>query len=222
MEITVDFRHGPLDVEFQAEDREELEENLEQFIDFLDDNEGVFKGLSAPKTETNSNETGTQTDATAWDDDTQPKVEESRGEYTEAETHLAERVRSDPSELTAVVEVPEDEDDRPHIKTWQFEDGEEILGGSRKDRQARASLILLYMWRETAGVDGVTLETLKRALSDSDIDPSRIDTMYTALDGDAEKYINKPGGRGGEISLNPDGEHQGRQELRSLVEQAGQ
>jgi len=217
MEIAVKSRQGPLDVEFQAEEREELESELVEFVDFSKENQNTISGLSIP---VNAGEKGGQTGMTEWTAEEQiSKKRETVEEdgYSDTEEQLAERIHIDVSDLVDFIEVPENENDRPHIKTWKLEEDAETLGNSRKDRQAKASLMILYTWKESDDVDGVTFETLKRALSDSNIDPARIDTMYTALDGDAEKYIDKPGDRSGKINLNSDGEHRARQELCALV-----
>jgi hypothetical protein len=100
------------------------------------------------------------------------------------------------------------------VNLHKLEEEEEVLGSSRKDRQARGSLILLYLWQKCLGFDEIESGKLNTALSYSEINPKRRDAMYSALEGDADGYFN----RNGPISLTPTGEHAAREEIQSLAE----
>lgn len=219
MEIAVSFRHGPLECEFRGEDREAVQEDLEGFIEFLDENSELLQGITPPQMETDDRSERSGLEALEQEtEEVDGNGTDSGSECSEGIERVAERLHRDASEIDQAVEVPVNEESVPRIKTLMFEEGAEVLGKARYSQQARAGLILLYLWKEVAGIDGVSMEKFTSALTDSEIDPSRPDNMYNAFDGDADKYFDKPG-RGGEISLTAKGEHKAKQEFRQLIDE---
>src|SRR5699024_3563378 len=108
-----------------------------------------------------------------------------------------------------------EEDQVAELWLEEFEDGEEVLGSSRREKQARGSLLLLLLWKECREVSEVSSENLNNALHTSRIDPSRRDSMYQALDGDADGYFERGSGT---VSLTQSGERAAIDEVNRLVE----
>lgn len=213
MNFTANIKHGPLDIEIQSDDQEEVQEAVMEFVRFLDNNEELFEGLNytprpTPNTPVDGGSVVSQT----------PEPREPGPQVTSREGHfsdIAERIGVDEATLDELFELPDDKDEPPFLKLYQFEEGPEVLGSSRKDRQARGSLILLYLWKECRGVEEVESAELNNGLSYSDISPERRDAMYSALEGAADNYFD----RGGVISLTVRGEHAAHEEIKDLMEQ---
>lgn len=206
MEITLTLEHGSLHAEFAGGDREELQNELLEFVSFLDENQEKLGKLAAAAN-TENREGSTQSHATEWEGG------ESR-EISGTLSSVAERTRVDETTLNELIEVPDDEEEPPFLNLYKFGEEAEVLGSSRAERQARASLILLYIWKECRGEDEVDSEDLNAALSYSDVSPERRDAMYRSLDGKADNYFN----RNGAVSLKPPGEHAAREEIQDLAE----
>jgi len=203
MEFTLKFDHGPLQAEVTGEEREEVKEEFLEFATFFEDHEQEIEAIIDQTIE------GTvQTPATGWQE-AEPSEETDKRLFL-----LAERTHVEISVLEELIDIPEDEDEVPHLRLYNLEEGEEALGSSRRERQARGSLILVYIWQECLDHHEVESEELNTALSYSDIDPQRRDAMYNALGGDAGNYFD----RNGVIGLTPPGEHHARIEIQSLAE----
>lgn len=195
---TIDI--GLLELEVQGAEREVIESEIIELVHFIKENEDKLD-LTTESLLSLSESSGSSADS-------QPETD------TSVFSSITDRTRVSSDILAKLFEIPEDEAEPPYIRTFEFEEESEVLGSSRKDRQARGSLILLYLWKECLGVEEVDSENLNAALSYSDISPERRDAMYSALEGKADNFFN----RNGILSLTPPGEHAARDEIKALSE----
>lgn len=203
MEYNYSFTVDGIEVELSGEDLQELQEGVEESIEFIEDNSELLEGVnSAPVQRVGA----------------AIQSEPPAGQSTPTEPYefgdISERTQVSPDTLSQIVEIPDTHEESPYLKLYLFDEGAEVLGSSRMDRQARASLILLYIWEEVYGKDEVEGEVLDEALHDSEIDSERRDNMYRALSGDADRYFDRGQGI---ISLRPPGRQAAREEIQELA-----
>lgn len=211
MEFTLTLDHGPLQAEVTGEEREEVKEEFLEFSSFFQEHEQEIMSLLDQ-----SDEGVRQTPATGWQGVRVPEgINDALSPVVER-THVEIEVLSELVDI--LTEEEGDEEEKvPRLNLHKLEEEAEVLGSSRKDRQARGSLMLLYLWKKCLDVDDIESGKLNTALSYSEINPQRRDAMYSALDGNADGYFN----RNGLISLTPTGEHAAREEIKLLAEAFG-
>lgn len=210
MKITATLDYGSLEIELASEDREEIENELLAFVDFIESNkESLSKAVSGTddKTETKS---GVQT-TLGTTDDSDPKETTSSLDISE----ITSRPHIDTQILDEFLKVPDDEEKVPYLYMDGFEEGEDVLGTSRRERQARASLLLLKAWKDLRDVDPVESEQLNESLHTSRINPDSRKNMYQAMDGDADDYFTRD--FSGDVGLTQSGERAAEDEIERLV-----
>jgi hypothetical protein len=223
MDISVTLRHGPLDVEITADSDEDYKQELLDLAEFLEENEEHFDSLNtpAPSEETT---TGDNTSKQApldshWGEEQKAKQETVSVGLFES---VSRRTGVDESTLARIFDVPEESEandgELPAIFVDEFEEGSSVFGSSRRERQARASLVLLYLWDECLGVTEVESGSLSDALHMSGIDPENKYHMYNAMDGDADRYFSREKGGNSTVKLTRQGNRAAIDEIKSLVE----
>lgn len=214
MEITLTLNYGALDAEFRGEDREELEENLLEFMEFLNANEEIFNGIELTyDEEEESGETEVQAAVTQdWTSKQSKQEVVTTGKFTD----LAERARVDQEPLEKFLNMPTDDEKVPYLRLDDFEEGVDVLGSARYEKQGRASLILCYLWQEFRDVEEVNSADLNEALHISGINPKNRKNMYRALDGDADGYFTRD--PSGDVGLTQGGELAAVDEITRLAE----
>lgn len=219
MEITITLNHGPLDAEFTGDDREELEDNLISFIEFLEENEEVF-GNSEFSIEKENGSKNPGLDPDYWED----QQDTSNGTTPERSRGTAISYGSIPSRtefneevLNRYFDIDPEGEEPPYLN---FDP--EILGesgNSRSEKQMRGSLILLTLWRECNDVEGVQSPRLKDALRISGIDDDALYAMYRFNDNEGDRYFHRDGsGAHTDISLTMPGEREGFDQIRRTIE----
>lgn len=225
MEIAVRFRHGPLDVEFQSEERETLQEDLREFVEFLNENRGEFGELDTPAggerqpPEDNpglSPEYWEQRQQGAGEDTESSSTNETPDNGSTEFSTLADRTRLDEDILNTIYEIPENEDEPPYLNLFQFDENTEVLGNHRNQQQALGSALILYAWEMVRGEEKVTYEELDTALNWSEIDVERRNAMAQAFGDDARNWFDREEGE--RIGLTTPGKQRARRELRELAE----
>lgn len=232
MNITVSLRHGPLDIEIEAEDEEDYRQEILDLAEFLKENEEQFGVFDIPSPDAedeleSSSDDSTQTKlsfsgastktekTTEQSGSSQPEVLETEGEKFSS---ISRRTGVDEVVLARMFDVPDDEEELPAIIIEEFEEGIDVLGPNRTERQARASLMLLYIWEKVRGVDSVISSDLDDSLHMSGVDPENKYNMYNAFDGDADAYFNREGrGRNTKVSLSRRGERVAIDEIEDLA-----
>ncbi|MFC7070617.1 hypothetical protein ACFQL9_13265 [Halobaculum lipolyticum] len=129
---------------------------------------------------------------------------------------IARESRTDPAVLTTFLKYPEGEDRVPYLWCADFEDGTEVLGPHREDRQVRASLLLLLLWARIGDKQEVESSQLGTALKTSSVNPENRKNMYQALDDDGDPYFSR--NNQGKVSLTHAGEVAAVEEVSRLAE----
>lgn len=209
MEFTVTVEHGPLNIEIEGGDRGEIQDEILGLAEFVEENKDTLSEFKMQTgTEEEDSEQPVQTPATEWEDSA-PSLD------TSDFGSISKRTRVDEETLAQLFEIPDNEDEPPFLSLYQFEEGTEVLGGYRNQRQSQGAVLLLYLWQECRGVEEVELEDLDEGLSFSDIEIERRDAMYQAFSEDARKWFDSDNG---EIRLTTPGEHHARQLITDLAE----
>jgi len=154
MNVNVTLRHGPLDIELEADSEEEYEKEILGIASFLKENEEeleVLAGLTRPADgNPRGNDDGTwQTYLNERPGSASAETSELTPETADLFSSVSHRTDEDPETLARIFDVPSDaeEDDFPAIFSEEFEEGVEVFGSSKTERQARGSLVLLFrLW----------------------------------------------------------------------------
>lgn len=203
MEITVRFRHGPLDVEVQSENREVLQEDLPELVKFRNQNEDKFVELNAPSrserqlSEENpglSPEYREQKRGRTGSESESISTKEGANNESTKFSKLAERTRLDVDVLNILYEIPDNENEPLYLNLFQFDENTEVLGDHRNQQQALGSTLILYAWEMVWGDEQVSYEELDTALNWSEIDVERRDAMTQAFGNDARNWFDRDEG----------------------------
>lgn len=214
MEATITLQYGPIDAEFTGDDREELQEELLGFVNFIEENRESLSGLPAASESSESEPKEEQTSATDWTDSNTVETTTDSSGASEFQS-FSQKTGVAAGDLAKLFDIPDDGDGTPSLNMYHFDEGTLELGSYRNQRQAQASALLLYAWEECLGKKKVPYKELNEALVDSDIETERIDTMRQAFSGDAEEWFESDGSK---IHLLGQGKNHTRDLLEDLVE----
>lgn len=198
---TLDF--GPVQVELRAENADELEEELEQIIGYLESNNdrinSIFAVDESPSMDSSQHDVNGSEDGGHSDD-----------VHIDAKlSDIADKLRVRGANLNKLILT---DDDFPQL----YLDELDLLAERKTERQRRASLILLYLWDEYYGVDRVKTSELKTALSRSGISESNLANMYQ---GQGDRFFDRTGrGASATIGLTAPGRRRAQKALSELVE----
>lgn len=210
--MTVDY--GPLNAEFQGGDQEELQDNLVEFVEFLEENDDVFDAIRASY---NGNGGSATSDINAGyiEEGTEEQTNgESVGEVEE-EDHplksLARNANTSTETLDDIIYVDPDGEEKPQLLV-----SKKHLGGTKAERQRTAAYILLRVWEDCYGEERMKTSELKSLLTMANI---KEDKLYNAWKG-AGKGDFDPTGRGesATVGLTGPGRRQAIKVLQQLVE----
>lgn len=219
MELTVTLNHGPINAEFTGEEREEIEENLLQFMEFLDENEEVFAGVENPDSEENLEGTH-ELDPDYWEERQEEPVSTSGNDVPETDVSygsIPDRTGLDEEAIVQYFDIDPEGEEPPYLNFDIEVLGEE--GNSRSEKQMRGSLILMTLWRECNGIESVRSPELKDALRISGIDDTNTSNMYQFNDGEGDRYFRREGsGANTDISLTMPGKREGFDQIEQTVE----
>lgn len=219
MEITLTLNYGPMNAEFSGENREEVQEELIDFIGFIEEEKEVLSNLPSPEGNNESDDGGMQTPATEWEEDSDPNpapdtggAESVRSEYSS----LATKTGVDEGVLDQLFELPDDEEGVPSLNMHHFEKGILRLGSARNQRQAQASSLLMYAWEECLDKKRIEYEKLDEALVASDVETERRNSMGQAFSDEASDWFESDGSR---IYLVGKGKNHARGLIEELAEE---
>lgn len=214
MRVTLSLHHGPLDVEIQAQEEEDYGEELLQIIEFIQNNPDVFESLIPHPEEQDTHDNGTQTHEKS------DEREHESQEYIPSIdfSSVSRKTEAEESALGKLFDVPKNEEEIPSIIVEELDGGVDTFGTSRRERQAKASLALLYVWQEIRDVEEVSSSSLGDALHMSGVDPDQMYAMYDALGGDADSYFNRTSGGNSTVSLSRRGERAAVDQIKELIE----
>lgn len=218
MEVTFNLQFGPLDAEFTGGDREELQENLVKFVEFLEENGEIFDGIDIePPSETPEGAPGV--DSGYWEQKAQQEQAQSqqdtsgRDEGEESVLYpIARKVGASVADLEELVYVDEDGDEHPQLLI----DDIDRLGDTVPERQRNAALILLLVWHDCYGEEKMKTSLLKDILSMADISTNHLSRAWSDK---GEGWFDPRGyGQSATIKLLGPGKRQARSVLKDLVE----
>lgn len=208
LRITLDL--GPINAELSGENREELQEELLEFVEFIEQNNETFEGIkfvqdhSGEKTELEGGETPP----------TVTKSSHSEDQFGD----VPEKTDIDQETLDRFFDIDASGEEPPYLNFDAAVLGES--GTSRSEKQMRGSLILLTLWRECVGVETVTSSDLKDALRVSGVDDTNLYNMYGFNDNEGNRYFRRDGtGANTEVSLTLPGKREGYDQIQRTVEQ---
>lgn len=216
MELTVTVNYGPLNAEFSGEDQGEIQENLVEFVEFLEENGDVFDGIEVSANGHEEME-DPGLDEEYWEEKQANAGESSEKQSTDVDFgDIPDRVEYHEGTLDSYFDIDPSGEEPPYLNFDPDTLGE--LGNSRSEKQMRASLILLTLWRECHGVESVTSSTLKDALRISGINDETLYNMYGFNDKEGDRYFRREGkGANTDISLTMPGKREGYDQIQRTV-----
>ncbi|MDG5778889.1 hypothetical protein VB779_15600 [Haloarculaceae archaeon H-GB11] len=219
MEITITLDYGPLDVEFTGGEREELEENLIAFIEFLEEDEAIF-GNSDFAIDQEPGEESPGLDPDYWESQQESTQEPDSTESSVAAISfgsIPNRTDIDEGTLDGYFDIDPEGEEPPYLNFDVDILGES--GNSRSEKQMRGSLILMTLWREGNGIEEIGSSDLKDALRISGIDDESLYAMYGFNNDEGDRYFRRDGsGANTEITLTMPGEREGFDQIQRTVE----
>jgi len=206
MDISINLRHGPLEVEIQAEKEDDYQREILGVLDFIEAHQERFDQLTPQQRSEERQDEYEQApaDSEIWEQ--QPSSadavsERETGTSSGSFASVSRKTGVDESTLERMFDMPENEEEVPATIIEEFEEGIDALGDSRREQQAQASLMLLYIWHEIRDVDKVSSSDLADALNMSGVDSDQMYGMYKALGGDADAYFTRTTGGNPTVKL---------------------
>lgn len=199
MNINITLKHGPLDIEIQADSEEEYKEEIIALLDLVEEHAGLMEG---PPSRSMSSSGVDKPDGRKPDVE---KVDSLIGP-------LASDRNIESNKLESLIHIDEDDDTLPFLLL----DDVDLLGDTLPDRQRTASLIILYTAYICEESDEVHGPKLKDALDASDLSTNN---MYLMREGEGKSYFDHNGGKGNasRIGLRGPGRRQAREEIERLI-----
>lgn len=218
MEMTITLGYGPLDAEFTGKDQEEIQDNLLQFMEFLEENGELFDGIEFSSAETGDSE-DPGLDPDFWEEQQAEAQEKSGAESADIPVSfgaIPNRIDYSEGTLAQYFDIDPEGEEPPYLNFDADVLGES--GNSRSEKQMRGSLILLTLWRECEGVDEITSSTLKDALRISGVNDEALYNMYGFNDNEGDRYFKREGtGASTDISLTMPGKREGYDQIQRTV-----
>lgn len=209
MEVTITLNLGQMRAELAGNDRKEVQEELVEFINFIKQNEDVLKayvtwGFESTGKAESDEETGVSIDKPP-----------QNSEYDFGD--IPDRIGLDQATLSNYIGLDPDGNEPPYLNFDPVVLGES--GSGRSEKQMRASLILLTLWRECLDIGSVMSPDLKDALRISGIDDTKLANMYQFNDNEGDRYFRREGsGQNTEIELTLPGQREGYDQIRRTIE----
>lgn len=212
METTVTLEYGPLKAEIFARDDENYQDEILDFLKFLENNQERFESLGTA--EPSPDVYQSKTERASLEDFASESEEaiEASDEIDNPFKQIASSLRISPERLEDFLYVDPEREDSPVL----FVDKLGELGERQTDRQRVASLALLYTWHEYYDEERVKSTDLKNALELSDISSSGMANMYQ---GDGDRLFDRRGrGPTATVRLTAPGLRQARNVLKQMAE----
>lgn len=211
MELRVTLDSGPLNAEFQGGDREEIQNNLVEFVRFLEEQEDIFEALDVSTEDIAGSKDAGAGNAKAGNGGA------TAGSDAEAETTtednplapLSSRLNTSIEELEELIYVSVENGELPQL----LMDDPDRLGDSVVERQRNVAMLVLLVWEKCYGQSKMKVSDIKDVLSMMDISTSH---TYRAWE---KSYFKQTGtGPASSIQLRGPGERNAYSLLRELLE----
>jgi len=203
MNINITLRHGPLDIEVDADDEEEYLEETLAIAEFLEENEETLETLEIPTTNgataiggmEESSRVKVDGDDTSSSDNGETSLEAGTddSENTGPLAPIAEETGIPVPELEHLLVAAPEADRPPELLLNELD----ILGKQEVEKKRAAALILLFVYHRCYGEERVSSSDLKDSFLRSDIPEEHINQAYH----DEGKRLFDPTGRGGSASV---------------------
>lgn len=209
MEFSVTLNYGSLDAEFQGGDREDIENEVLEFIEFLEKNEEKLNGVvtieerrggdsggngAAPHSHSRSTDSVSGGDGASDDHELAP---------------IAREVDATIEELEELIYVSVEGDDLPLLLI----DDLERLGDTVPDKQANTAMAILFVWEKVYGEEKMLVSDMKDVFS-----RMGISTSHTHRAWDKSYFTQPDKGGGTKLKLRRGGKREARTLLEGLVE----
>lgn len=197
MTLTVTLTYGPIEAEISGEDREEVQGELLDFIEFLNENEEDLK-LSLPSQKATSD--GVEDAA----------VSEEEGGDEHPLDPIASELGVPTDDLDDVIYVDPDFEEDPQLLL----DADDF-GSTTIDQQRNAAYVLLYVWDECYGNDRMRTSKLNDIFALAGISTNN---LYLAWRDEGQgKFDSQGQGPSASVSLTGVGERTAKTVLQDLV-----
>jgi len=217
MNITVTLRHGPLDVEIEAENGEDYRQEILDLSEFLEDNDEALEAFNRAVPQPVAEE-GTTTQASLQESANPSSNGSNSGGDDDTDVDdggplapIASATGIGESTLEHLIAAPQEDDRVPYLVL----DDLEILGSKEVDKKRSAALILLLAFHECYDADRIPSSDLKDAFIRSGVPEDHINEAYH----DEGKRFFDPKGRGGSASvalLGP-GKREAKKEINRII-----
>lgn len=214
MELTITFQHGPLDAEFTGEDREEIQEDLLKFVDFLNENAEQFQGIEPPKPDSEELEEPSL-DSDRWQDDDEEESSSDSSSGSDSQDNplssLARKTDNPVEELEDLIYVDPDNEEDPQLML-----DKDRLGENRAERQRNAAYIILRVWEECYDEERMKTSKLKNIFTMSGISDN---SLYNAWGGSGKGKFDATGkGSSATVGLTGPGKRKALKVIQELPE----
>ncbi|APX95726.1 hypothetical protein [Natronorubrum daqingense] len=202
MEITATVDYGTLEIELSSDEREEVQQNLLEVIDFLEENNEAFKGLDLTVQNGSSQ---TELSATEWSNN-DGQQEQSKDDGSSLKS-LARKFDVTIEAINEIVFVDPFGEERPQLMA-----NSEQLGSSVPERQRHAAFIILTVLEECYDEEEIETAEFKELLTFAGISDGN---LYRAWD---DSLFQTGKGRSAKVSLKGPGKREAKKYLKALLE----
>lgn len=209
MELTVTFQHGPLDAEFTGENRAEIQQNLIEFVEFLEENSEHFEGFEFSEAEDDYEETVLDSDR--WGEDDESKSEtEGPSDDSHPLGPLARKANTTVESLDEIVYVDPNNEEEPQLMV-----DKSLLGDNKTERQRAAAYVILYVWEDCYNEERMKTSKLMNILTMSGISDN---DLFNAWKGPGQGNFNPKGsGSSATVGLTGPGKRRSLKIIQDLV-----
>lgn len=192
MEITINFQEGPLDVEIQATEEEDLDDVLGKLSDFIDDYTTQIEVVDEEESESPEDDEDLSRDSQSIQDIPIDQL-----------TRVVKRGRVDDDEIQEFPTIIGDTN---------------VLGDSGQEKLLHGAAVILGILDEFYDIDTVRTTELKDALAESGLDTDSWSNIGQVEN--VEVYFTRRGsGSSGTTELRPPGKEKAVELMNLLVEQ---
>jgi hypothetical protein len=201
MNVEIEFRYGPLQVEVESEGEEEYAEVLEDIADFIDKNETLFSQIPEQESPDDGEKAGEPTELSDYSNS------EEGNEHTDEDVlswqKMVEESGVSKEKLRYMFGV--EEGVVPHILF-----GDKLTDESNTEQMLQGTLLILAVWEDYYGNESLITEEIVDSLKKSGLQHDNYYNVYQR--GDFSTYFirdeverEEGGGETSEISLTPPG-----------------
>lgn len=210
MELEVTFDEGTVKVQVRGKSWADLEEGLEPFLSFLEENNERLQaiGLYGPQVSAGHPIGGAQGDH----GDSRGEGDGNQGVGTGSPlSSLARKAKMSVDELEELIYVDPDREELPQVMAEMNK-----LGDNKVERQRTMAYIVLWVWQDCYGEERMKTSDLKEILSASGVSGHH---LFKAWKGPGKGSFNPTGkGISATVGLTGPGKRRAMEKLQELAE----